>query len=96
VVEISRKPTVGGVTDAATITKLTFMSIIFGVAGITILRGSLQVRNTTGTNMAGSAVQLSVFPSQLEGDIAMAEIVTIGIDPIMTSQAVLSICLEVG
>jgi hypothetical protein len=37
-----------------------------------------------------------MLPGQLESDFAMVEIVSIGINPIVASQAVLTVSLEVG
>jgi hypothetical protein len=96
VVKISWKPAIGGVTFATINPKLTLVSIILAVAGITILGGRLQVSNTSSTGMACSTIQLGVFPRQLEGNIVVVEIVTIGINSIVTNQAVLSISLKVG
>ena len=96
VVKISWKPAIGGVTFVTINPKLTLVSIILAVAGITILGGRLQVSNAACTGMACSTIQLSVFPRQLESDVAMVESVTVGIDPIVAAQAVLSISLEVG
>jgi hypothetical protein len=95
VVESSWKPAVGGVTCTTSISKLTFVSIILGVAGITVLGGCLQVGDAASAGMARTTVHLDVLPSQLEGDIIMVEIVIVSIDPIMASQAVPSISLEV-
>jgi hypothetical protein len=46
--------------------------------------------------MASSTGNLGMFPSQLEGDIAMVKIMTVAINPIMACQAVLSISLKMG
>jgi hypothetical protein len=37
-----------------------------------------------------------MFSGQLERDIAMVEVVTVGVDPIVAGQAVVSISLQMG
>jgi hypothetical protein len=94
VVEASWGPSTGGVTGTAIGTKLTLVSIIFGMAGVTILGGSLHIGDTSVVGMASHTVQREVLPGQLEGDFGVVEIVTIGIDAIVASQAVITIRLD--
>ena len=78
-----------------TISKLTFVRVIPGMAGITILGSCLQISNTSSPTVAGATVQWGMFPGQLEGDFPMIEIMTIAIDPIVAGQAALSVGLKV-
>jgi hypothetical protein len=96
VVKISWKPATGGVAIATGTSKLTLVSIMLAMAGKTVLRGRLQVSDSSSTSMACSTIQRSVFPRQWEGDIIVAEILTIRLNAIMASQAALSKCLKVG
>lgn len=77
-------------------TKLSLMGIILGMAARTVLRGGLQVCDCAGAGMACSAIQRGVFPGQLEGDAGMVKRVTVSFDPIVATQAVISISLHVG
>jgi hypothetical protein len=95
-VECSRKPAIGGVTGAATIAKLTVVVVVLCMAGRTVLGGRLQVRDASGTDMATSAGRLGMFTGQLERNAIMVEGVAVGVNPIVASQAVISISLEVG
>ncbi len=96
VVECSRKPAIGGMAAAATRAKLSVVGVILYMAGRTILGGRLQVRDTSGTGMAPCAGCLGMFPGQLEGNVGMVEVVTIGVNPIVARQAIISISLHVG
>ena len=95
-VECSRKPAIGGMTAAATRAELAVVVVILCVAGITVLGGRLQVGDASGAGMAPCAGRLGMFPGQLEGDVGMVEGVTVGVNPIVARQAVISISLEVG
>jgi hypothetical protein len=71
------------------------MRIIFGMAGITILRGRLHICDRSSACMARWTVYRSVLSSELESNFAVVKIVTIAIDTIVTSQAVFAISLQV-
>jgi len=95
VIECSRRPAAGAMASATISTQLTLMSIILGMAGIAILRSRLQVSNAACTAVAAGTVHLGVLASKLEGDVIVIEVMSIGINPIMTSQAGLPKCLQV-
>lgn len=93
VVERCGKPAVDSVTSAAPVAKLALVGIILCVAGRTALGGRLHVPDCAGTGMACSADQWCMFPGQVEGNGAMVEVVTVGIDSIVAGKAVISISL---
>ncbi len=94
-VECGGGPPGGGVTGAAAGAELTFMRVVLCMAAGAILRGCFHVCNCAGAGMAASAVQPSVFPRELEGDIGVVEEVTICVDPIVAPQAVGTISCKV-
>lgn len=61
------------------------MGIIHRVAGITVLRGGLEIRTVAGIDVALRARDLSMFPDQLESLFIVVEFVTIGVHTIMAS-----------
>jgi hypothetical protein len=65
------------------------------MASSAILRGGFQICDAAGASMTASAVQRNVFPGQLECNVAMVESVTVTVDPIVASQAVIAICSQV-
>ncbi len=96
VVKISWNPATGGVALATVTSKLTLVSIMLAVAGKTILRGCHQVSERSSTGVTCSTIQRCVFLHQWEGDIVVAETLTIGLNAIVASQAALSERLKVG
>ena len=62
VIEGSWKPTVGGVTFTTVRSKLTLVSIILGMAGITVLGGRLHVGDTSIVGVASYTIQCGMFP----------------------------------
>lgn len=94
-VERGGQPALGGVTGAASIAKLAFVCVILCMAAGAVLGGRFQVRDASCPRMAASAVQWDVFPGQFKGDGGMAESVTVAVDPIVASQAVITISLQV-
>ena len=67
------------------------VGIIFSVASRTIRVSRLQICNAASAGMTRSAVQSPMFPSQLEGNVGMLEGMTVAINPIVATQASISI-----
>ncbi len=88
VVEGGRDPAGGGMAGAAIGAITALVVIVFGVAGVAVLRCSFEVRNGAGIQVATAADGLGVLADQLEGLVVVVEIVTIGVNPIVASQAV--------
>jgi hypothetical protein len=84
------------VTRTTISTQLSLVGIILGVAGRTILGCRFHIVDAAGSSMTRWAVQWGMFPSELEGDLAVVEIMIISINPIMASQAILAISLQVN
>lgn len=88
VVEGGRRPAVRGMTEAAICAEPALVVIVFGMAGVAVLRGRSEVHNGAGVDVALPALNLNMFPGQLEEYAGVVEFMTIGIHPIVTGQAV--------
>jgi hypothetical protein len=66
------------------------------MAGITFLGGRFEVGHLASPGMTLRATDLGMFSCQLESYQTVIKCVTICINPIVTAQAILSICLQVG
>jgi len=94
-VEGGGQPALGGVTGAASISELAFVGIILCMAASAVLGGRFKVCNTPSPCMTAPTIKGSMFPGQLERDICVVEGVPVAVNPIVTSQAVISIFQQV-
>ena len=74
VIHISRFPAIGRMTGCAILSKLTFMEIIFLMAGITLLRSGLHIRDSAVIEVTVGAGCQSVLPNQIEWNPIMVKV----------------------
>lgn len=82
-------PSIRRMTGFAIRSQYTFVGIVFGMAGNTILGSGLQVRDRTGAGMAIPAGRLDMFSGQCENHKAMVEGLPVSVDAVMASQAII-------
>ncbi len=76
--------------------QLSFVGIVPGMTGITLLGSAFQVLDAALPCVTGTTLHLCVFTGELEGNFIMVKIVPISIQPIVASHAVLPKILQVG
>ena len=94
-VECGRGPAGGFVTVRTVRSEPVRMRVIFGVAGSTIGWGGTQGSQRRGVLVALFTGNRGVQPGQLERDFVMVEVVPVGINAIVATQAVIPIGLQV-
>lgn len=87
-VERGRGPGSGGVAGATIGAKAALVVVILGVAGVAVLRRGLEVCQTASVQVATAADGLGVLADQFESLLVVIEVASIGVNPIVTGQAV--------
>jgi hypothetical protein len=95
-VKRSRGPTISLMACSAFAAKASLVDVFFGVAGIAILWSRLEIFQAAVLEMALCTRHLGVLPGQLEGYAGVVEIGSIGVQPVMAGQAVVSIIPGMG
>ena len=96
VVEIGLAPVIHRMALTAVLPETTFMGIILGMTGVTILWLRLEIGNRPGTVMAGRAGQGGVFSLQWKGNQLVVEGFTVSFFAVMAIQAARPISCLVG
>lgn len=89
-IEGGRCPAIGSVAGTAVRAQTALVGVVFLMAGRAVFWGRLEVRKGAGIYVTLSALDLGMFPGQLEWYASMVEFVGIGIQPIVAGQAVIT------
>lgn len=88
VVKRGGRPRVHAVTRQTVRAEATFVRFVLPMAGETVSRRGLQIRQRTRRGMAGVTIHIHMRAGQCKGDLAMIEVLVIGIHAVMTGEAV--------